>query len=149
VPSATPGPTFRASTMIIDANLAVYWFVETPLTKSASALLDRSDLVAPGVIEIEIVNSLAKYLRAGLIAAAELRKAMVEVRNAFSEFVADRQLLDAATEIALAHKHPVYDCLYLALALERREPLATADRRMAVLAKTLGIEATLIEPAPE
>jgi predicted nucleic acid-binding protein len=135
--------------MIIDANLAVYWFVETPLTKSASALLDRSDLVAPGVIEIEIVNSLAKYLRAGLIAAAELRKAMVEVRNAFSEFVADRQLLDAATEIALAHKHPVYDCLYLALALERREPLATADRRMAALAKTLGIETALIEPAPE
>jgi predicted nucleic acid-binding protein len=147
--NGTLGRTYRASTMIVDANLAVYWFVETPLTKSASALLERSDLVAPGVIEIEIVNALAKYVRAGLITAAQLRKAMVEVGIAFSELVADRQLLNAATELALAHKHPVYDCLYLALALERREPLATADRRLAALAQSLGIETALIEPTPE
>jgi predicted nucleic acid-binding protein len=132
--------------MIVDANLAVYWFAETPLTKSASVLLERSDLVAPGVIEIEVVHSLAKYVRGGLITAVQLRNAMIEVRNAISQFVADRQLLDAAAEIALAHTHPVYDCLYLALALDRREPLATADRRLAGLAQSLGIETTLIEP---
>lgn len=134
--------------MIVDANLAVYWFVETPLTKSASVLLERSDLVAPGVIEIEVVHSLAKYVRGGLITAVQLRNAMIEVRNAISQFIADRQLLNAATEIALARGHPVYDCLYLALALDRREPLATADRRLAVLAQSLGIETTLIEPKP-
>lgn len=133
--------------MIVDANLAVYWFVETSLTKSASTLLERSDLAAPGIIEIEVVHSLAKYVRGGLITAAQLRNAMIEVRNAISQFVADRQLLDAATEIALARSHPVYDCLYLALALDRREPLATADRRMAALAQSLGIETALIEPA--
>ena len=53
-----------------------------------------------------------------------------------------------ALRLALLLAHPIYDCLYLALALERREPLATADRRMAALARTLNIETQLIGPEP-
>jgi predicted nucleic acid-binding protein len=44
--------------------------------------------------------------------------------------------------------HKIYDCLYLALALERHEPLATADRRLASLARSLNIETQLIGPEP-
>jgi predicted nucleic acid-binding protein len=132
--------------MFVDANVAVYWFVQTSLSKPASKLLLRSDLAAPSFIDIEVVNSLAKYLRAGIITAVEIREATVEVRNAISVLIADRQLLDVATDIALAQSHPIYDCLYLALALERREPLATADRRLATLANSLSVESILIEP---
>jgi predicted nucleic acid-binding protein len=49
--------------------------------------------------------------------------------------------------VAILQSHKVYDCLYLALALERREPLATADRRLAAVAGTLGLDAVLVEPA--
>lgn len=135
--------------MIVDANVAVYWFVPTPLTAMAATLLERSDLVAPGIIQIEVVNSFAKYLRAGLITSTQLREGIAEVRNAISQFVDDRQILDAATDIALTYGHSVYDCLYLALALERREPLATADKRLATLAGSLAIETTLIEAMPQ
>jgi predicted nucleic acid-binding protein len=55
--------------------------------------------------------------------------------------------LENATNIAAEVNHKIYDCLYLALALERGEPLATADRRLATLAKELSIETHLIEPA--
>jgi len=135
--------------MIVDANVAVYWFVPTPMTAMAAKLLERSDLVAPGIIQIEVVNSFARYLRAGLITSTQLREGIAEVRNAISQFVDDRQILDAATDIALAHDHSVYDCLYLALALERREPLATADKRLATLAGSLAIETTLIVAMPQ
>ena len=63
------------------------------------------------------------------------------------DVVPNEQLLPEAIRLALTHQHPVYDCLYLALALARREPLVTADRRLAAIARTVAIEAELIEPA--
>ena len=47
--------------------------------------------------------------------------------------VPEEHLHPLAIDLALARSQPVYDCTYLALALDRREPLATADRRMAAL----------------
>jgi predicted nucleic acid-binding protein len=51
-----------------------------------------------------------------------------------------------AVDIAVERLHPVDDCLCLALALEHREPIATADRRLAVMAHELSINVELIEP---
>lgn len=39
----------------------------------------------------------------------------------------DSELLDAALRLALAFRHPVYDCLYLACAQRENVPLLTAD----------------------
>jgi predicted nucleic acid-binding protein len=40
-----------------------------------------------------------------------------------------RQLMPAATRLAQDLDHPVYDCFYLALAVQQQYPLLTADRR--------------------
>jgi predicted nucleic acid-binding protein len=40
-----------------------------------------------------------------------------------------RQLMIAAARLADDLDHPVYDCLYLALALQEQRPVITADRR--------------------
>ena len=132
--------------MIIDANVATYWCVQTPLSSAARAILQRSDLIAPGFIRIEVTHALFKYLRAGMITYPLLRDGITSVRGAIVEFVEDETLLDAAADIAFSHNHPVYDCLYLALALGRREPMATADRRLAAVGQSLGIAVELIEP---
>jgi predicted nucleic acid-binding protein len=139
---------YRASTMIIDANVATYWCVRTPLTASAKTVLSRSDLRAPALIRIETVHALLKYLRVGLITHDQFRDGIQGIKDAIHEFADDGRLLGLGTDIAIANNHPVYDCLYLALALERREPLATADRRMAALAQKLNIETQLIGPEP-
>jgi predicted nucleic acid-binding protein len=44
------------------------------------------------------------------------------------ELVASDGLLERALELAVALKHPVYDCLYLALALDRGARVVSADR---------------------
>jgi predicted nucleic acid-binding protein len=134
--------------MIIDANVATYWCVHTPLTASAKAILSRSDLRAPALIRIETTHALLKYLRVGLITHDQFRDGIQGINDAIFEFADDGHLLGVGTDIALANSHPIYDCLYLALALERREPLATADKRLAGLARSLDIETQLIGPEP-
>ena len=61
--------------------------------------------------------------------------------------LANLELGAAAIDIASSQNQKIYDCLYLALALERGEPLATADRRMAQIAQSLSIETELVQPA--
>lgn len=40
-----------------------------------------------------------------------------------------KQLMAAAARLANDLDHPVYDCMYLALALQEQRPVITADRR--------------------
>jgi predicted nucleic acid-binding protein len=131
--------------MIIDASVAVPWLIDTPFSKSARALKDRQGK-APTLLLVETANSLLEYARAGQLRSTDLQLAMKALPIALVELVADAALLAAAIDIALAGNHKVYDCLYLALAIERNEPLATADLRLAAIAKTFDIETHLVEP---
>ena len=130
--------------MIVDANIATYWFADTPLSSRARPLLGRDDLVAPKMIRLEVARSLLKYLRVGLISQDQVREAATRVGEYFSELVDDDTLLRQAVELSIAYNHIVSDCLYLALALARGEQFATADRRLALLARKLEIETNLI-----
>ncbi len=52
---------------------------------------------------------------------------------------------EAAFGLALLHRHPIYDCAYVALALEAEASLVTADARMRHVAESAGIEVVWIE----
>ena len=58
-----------------------------------------------------------------MLAAQLLEAAGIEV-------LPTRHLLQAATRLALDLDHPAYDCLYVALAVDRGCPLVTADERL-------------------
>jgi predicted nucleic acid-binding protein len=45
------------------------------------------------------------------------------------EIVASEELVERALDLAVALKHPICDCLYLALALDRGARVVSADRR--------------------
>jgi predicted nucleic acid-binding protein len=137
---------FRIWTMIIDASVAVPWLIDTPFSKSARTFKDRQGK-APTLLLVETANSLLKYERAGQLHSRDRLLAMKALPIALVELVTDAALLAAAIDIALARNHKVYDCLYLALAIERNEPLATADLRLATLAKAFDVETHLIEPS--
>jgi predicted nucleic acid-binding protein len=133
--------------MIIDTNIATYWFVETPLSGASRELLKRADLTAPSLIKLEVASALLKFLRSKLISERQLILAMEQIDRTHAEFVDCSSLLRRAIEISISNRHKIYDCLYLALAVERAETLATADKRLAAAAKALSIETQLIEPA--
>lgn len=132
--------------MIVDANIVVYWCVLSPFTQSAERILGRPNLCAPSLIRTEAASGFLKYLRAGLIGMDQLRSGVAGIDSAIPTIVEDGRLIKSAVELASSERHSVYDCMYLALALERREPIATADRRLALLAEKIGAGAELIEP---
>lgn len=131
---------------IVDASIATAWFVPIATSSAAERVKERPLLVAPALLRVELVSSLLKYVRVGLLPAEHLLPASRQIGQLVESWVPDEALLPAATGVALKHNHKIYDCLYLALALERRQPLATADRRLAALAHKLAIETELIEP---
>ncbi|MCO5157296.1 MAG: type II toxin-antitoxin system VapC family toxin [Aquamicrobium sp.] len=133
--------------MIIDANVAVYWAVPGPHAERAASIMGRENLAAPGIIMAEAANALVNHVRAGSISHTQIGPMISTIRQAIDTLVFDADLVPDALALAIAHNHKMYDCLYLALALARREPLATADRRLAALASKLSIETELIEPA--
>jgi len=131
---------------IVDASVATAWFVEIGTSRSARPLLSRDPLLAPSLLRVEVANALLKYVRAELLSVSVPLVAVRALGSIVHEWVEDVALLPAAISLAVESRHKVYDCLYLALALERREPIATADRRLAVMARELSINVELIEP---
>lgn len=130
--------------MIIDASVAAHWFAETEFSEPAAPYRRQLNLIGPGFLVVETANVLYKQSRAGKIEREFCAQSVEELELLLSEVVPDRQLLPAALELALEWQHPVYDCLYIALSLERRDLIVTADRKLAALAAKVGAGADLI-----
>jgi predicted nucleic acid-binding protein len=133
--------------MIIDASVASHWFVDTEFSASAAPYRDRRDLSAPEFLSLETANVLYKRSRRHEIDPARCADCVDLLRAIISNWTRDDTLVRMATKLAVERLYPVYDCLYLVLAQQRREPLVTADRRFAAIARELSIETELIEPS--
>lgn len=132
--------------MIIDASVAAHWFADTEFSAPAGPYRKRADLIGPGFLLLETANVLYKQSRAGNIQPDLCVQSISDLSMLLTEIIPDEQLLEHAIRLALEWQHPVYDCLYVALALMRREPVATADRKLALLAEKTGAGAELIKP---
>lgn len=118
-------------TCVVDASVAVKWFVEEPGSPAASALLARGDvLVAPELILVETSNTAWKKVKRKEM-TPEQGEAMVRaVPLYFDRLVQCGVLIARAYALANRLNHPVYDCLYLALAELESVNLITDDARL-------------------
>lgn len=97
----------------------------------AIALLEGGDpLLAPDLVVGEVVNAAWKLVRAGEITGDHGARIAAAVPAAFSALVGAARLSVRAFALAVELQHPVYDCLYLALAELEDVKLVTADRRL-------------------
>jgi predicted nucleic acid-binding protein len=122
--------------VVIDASVALKWVLDEPGRDAADALLD-DDLIAPVLWQIEAANALWRRAEMGEISADEARERLAELAHAPVASLAVEPHLAAALSLAIDMKHPVYDCLYLALAIDCDTHVVTADRRFHAAAATL------------
>ncbi len=118
-------------TFVIDASVALKWFVEEQGTDQAAALLAGQDLlIAPDLIVAEVANAGWKAVRAGTMLPEQHDHAAARLPLAFDGLIPLGSLVQRAVVISRHLNHPAYDCFYLALAEERAATLVTADQRL-------------------
>lgn len=117
------------NTLVIDASIAIKWVVEEDGTQQALTIRRRARLIAPELLVAECANILWKKVQRDELSKEEAQLAARLLQVAEIELLPTRSLLEAATRIAIDLNHPAYDCLYLALAVEKGCQFVTADER--------------------
>lgn len=85
------------------------------------------DVFAPDIILFEFASAMQKGILEKRVSASAGRAAMSEIADAVRMLVPSPPLLPPAFDMATALPHPVYDCVYLALAERDNAMLVTAD----------------------
>jgi predicted nucleic acid-binding protein len=118
-------------TIVVDASVALKWYLSEDDSELALALLDSGErLIAPDLIVAELCNAAWRLIRRGELRAGQLAIIARGVADGFTALHGSASLATRAAAIALELDHPVYDCFYLALSETRNAPLVTADRRL-------------------
>ncbi len=123
----------RGGWMILasDASVAVKWAVqqEEDYEKAAQLLNGEHELHVPRVLAAELANALWSKVRSAELTPSEAPGLLERVLALNLEWADDGTLAVAALHIAISLNHPVYDCVYLALAYQVGGILVTADTR--------------------
>jgi predicted nucleic acid-binding protein len=116
-------------TVVIDASVAVKWVCDEPDSEQASALLSNETLVAPAFWIVEASNALWRRRRLGELTEKQTLARLDALHEAPVRALEDHRLVEAALRLANDLDHLVYDCLYLAAAIDLDTQVITADRR--------------------
>lgn len=123
--------TAEQGRFVVDASVAVKWFVRENLRREALQLLLQHPgrLLAPDFLLAEVANVFLKKIRAGEVRESFARGALARIER--NMVLASTQPL-ARPAFVLAHQYTrsVYDALYVALALQQGCQLVTADERL-------------------
>lgn len=114
--------------IVIDASVALKWVFDEQESAAAVALRNE-DLIAPALWLAEVANAIWRRSRIGDITAEEASLLFAEMMNAPVASLPIEPHLEDALRLATEIGHPIYDCLYLALALRNHTHVVTADRR--------------------
>jgi predicted nucleic acid-binding protein len=125
--------------VVLDCSVAIKWAIPSarePLTDESLRLLRRYvngeiEFIVPDVFWAEVGNVLWKGTRQNRWRQDEAESVAADMQARDFTTVPSLMLLPEALKIAFAHDRAVYDCLYVALAVQSKTELITADERLA------------------
>ena len=134
---------------VVDASVAVKWYLPEPGAGAADRILSEAidgtrELIAPDLIVAELANALWKKVREEACAEDEAHEVLELFLTDLPRLVRSAELAERALALAIQLREPVYDCLYLAAAVEMEASLATADTRLARSARGVLADVELI-----
>jgi predicted nucleic acid-binding protein len=120
---------------VLDCSVAAKWVLPEPDSAPALRLFERYEsgeisLIAPDLLLAEFASLLAKRSRRKQISPEQGREAFRWMTRCAPRLLDMRPRLFHALDISLRHQMSLWDCVYVALAMEHSCPLLTADRRL-------------------
>jgi predicted nucleic acid-binding protein len=117
--------------LVVDASVAIKWFIQEALHAEARRLLDEHDvLYAPDLIVSEVANIAWKKSILGEIGDVQAQEVVKAIRKGIPVLYSSIVLMDRSLDIAIRLNHPVYDCLYIACAETVGGYLITVDKKL-------------------
>jgi predicted nucleic acid-binding protein len=118
------------SVLVVDTSVAVKWMLPEPLSMEAARLQSSNyELHVPFFLQIELANVLWKSVRKGLLSRAPADGFLRQLTSLPLTWHADSSLITAAFDLAHQTSRSVYDCMYLAVAVQLGCAMVTADER--------------------
>jgi predicted nucleic acid-binding protein len=116
---------------VVDASVAAKWYFQEEHSDRADALLEQDgEILAPGLLPIEIATLVWKRARRGEISESIADRIVAALRQVPLEIRPTAELLTAALPLALHRGVTLHDAFYAALAVKSGCPLVTADRKL-------------------
>jgi predicted nucleic acid-binding protein len=116
---------------VVDASVAVKWFVPEILSEFAIQLLQPDNvLLAPDLLMPEICNTLWKKVGRGELDLDDALQCLTDLNLMPLQLYASPELVHDALRVSTREKIPAYDSLYLALASLLDCRMVTADARL-------------------
>lgn len=123
---------------VLDAGVAAKWFLPSdtePLSNEALGLLQRYrkgqvDFAVPDLFFAEFANVLWKAERHGRCTLAAADAAIERIVHAGFRSFPSSVLIAPAIQIARAYVRTVYDSIYIALAIQIKAQVITADEKL-------------------
>src|SRR5271157_1871047 len=108
--------------MVVDASVAVKVYLEEAGAEAATELLaGTTRLLAPELIRLEVAGAMCRRVRKGELEPGEAESRcqhwFAVLDKGLFKLTPDRELLPEAVALSTKLKHPVQDCLYLAVAI--------------------------------
>jgi predicted nucleic acid-binding protein len=127
------------SLLVIDASVAAKWLLPAAGEPWSDEALDlvvsyaRGDvrLMVPDLFWAELANILWKAVRQGRLTRTTAEAGLAATRDRNLPTIPSLEVLDQAFAIAATFDRSVYDSLYVALAVEMKAQLITADQKLA------------------
>ena len=124
-----------AGSCVLDASAALRLITQDPAAEDLARQVEQMALVlAPELMLTEVANALWKLQRAGGLDGIDPQLLLADARDLVDQIEPDRTLQVEALALACHLNHPVYDCLYLALARREAAILLSTDQRLLALA---------------
>jgi predicted nucleic acid-binding protein len=130
--------------IIVDASVAIKWFFVENDSQKALRLLETDDVAAPDLLLMECRNAVLNKLRRGAASRAQAIQFERDLEAARLRIFPSAPLLPNAFQLALDLRKSIYDCIYLAAALDANLPLVTADERFSIAIANSSINANMV-----
>jgi predicted nucleic acid-binding protein len=114
-------------------------FEEDRSAVARTLLADDCERFAPEHLFTESLSIVIKKYLQGLATADELPGHVAGIKRLPVQTTPDMSVAAQAIQLAVLMQHSVYDCLYVAVALEQNAPLVTADRALYEAVRDVGL----------